>query len=120
MDAVISGVQNFQVAGLVPAFRQPGDYFGILGAPWGTMGAAEGHVQMAVISEADVIAFCSQDCQWSGMVPLLWLAGDRYGSWRPHFRAAGEYFSTIKFRRCFGDFEFLCFCFMVFKLFPNG
>ena len=41
VDAVTSGVQNCQVAGLVPAFRQPGDHCGTLGAHWGTMGAAD-------------------------------------------------------------------------------
>ena len=40
-DAVIFGAHNRQLAGLVPAFRQPGEHFGTLGAPWGTMGAAE-------------------------------------------------------------------------------
>ena len=41
VDAVISGVQNYQVAALVLAFRQPGKHFGTLGAPWETMGAAD-------------------------------------------------------------------------------
>ena len=41
LEAVTSGVPSLQVAGLVPAFRQPGDHFGILGAHRGTTGAAD-------------------------------------------------------------------------------
>ena len=40
-DAALFVVQKCQVAGLVHAFLQPGDHFGNLGAPWGTMGAAD-------------------------------------------------------------------------------
>ena len=36
--------------------------------------------QIAVISEVDVITFRPQDCHWSGLVPLLWLPGDHFGS----------------------------------------
>ena len=41
VDAVTASVQNCQVAGLVPAFWQPGDHCGTLGAHWGTTGAAD-------------------------------------------------------------------------------
>ena len=32
-----------------------------------------------VVSEADVATFCTQDCHWSCLVPLLWLLGDQFG-----------------------------------------
>ena len=49
VEAVTSGVQNWQVAGLVPAFRQPGDHFGTLGAHWGTTGAADRAASWSVL-----------------------------------------------------------------------
>ena len=93
-DAVTSGVQNCQVAGLVPAFWRPGDH---CGAHWGTTGAADrtaswsmifrdwrrisdrmlGVSEQSLVSENQVLWFGVCFSKSACTVLALWLAGLR-------------------------------------------
>ena len=89
-----------------PSLRVPLSLFGLPGfavcfaffqislrvlASWFLDVAFQVMFQMAVISEADVITFCTQDCHWSGLVPLLWLPGGQCH----HFGVAWDHFGSL-------------------------
>ncbi len=97
VEPVTSGVQNCQVAGLVPALWQPGSHFGTLGAHWGTTGAADrtaswsmifrdwrwisdrmlGVSEQSLVFENQVLWFGVYFSKSACAVSSVWLAGRR-------------------------------------------